>query len=422
MDVTPDVMIADRVLRIKLVKNSTATPPPPTEVEQWALLYQMYVAQARKTGVIIGYEAGDKITYDTIIHDYTPAEAQKIYKKIEAALPQLEARVRREMKALITVRAKETAKDTATLLAKFNAEYRRIYEKHLPPLAPRQKTPAAAQYQIAELDAPRRPRLVNSLRPRPERPAPQKIDYEFLAAQRPEPPRGRGAAQEGYLRSLQLWEEIKQEQIQQAQAATAAAVQDYHRELMRWHSEQDAARQPTRSPPDRERRLAEKFSVGTPEIVNDYCAAVYDQHRFPDNYGKVTTSNYASAAKTLTLDFEYISPNELYKTARVAKADNQQYKSLAAYAWLLQLKAVWAADHKELIQRIKFTGYTGIFQSWRGGKKKFCLLSAEITRSAFQELDLQKLDPIACVQHFGEILASVNITQRTKTIKPVAKN
>ena len=418
VDVTPDVLDTGRVLRIKLVKNSTGAPPAPTEVEQWALLYQMYVAQAHKTGVIVGYEAGGRITYDTITHEYTPAEARKIYKKIESALPKLEAQVRRQMEELIKTKAQEEAKDTEELLEKFNAEYRRIYERHLPQPARRSKIPATHQYKIAALDAPRPATAVEESRPRPERPAPQKIDYEFLAAQRPEPPRGRTGSSEAYARSLQLWEEIKQEQIKQAQEQTAAALRAYHQELMHWHSQQDAARHALQGAPRRERETVEKFSAGEVEIVNDYCAAVYQQQRFPTNYGKVTASAYDEAARTLTLAFDYISPNELYKANRIAKGDNQQYKILAAYAWLLQVKGVWAADHKELIERIRFTGHTGIFQSWRGANKRVCLLTAEITRADFQELALKKLDPLACVQHFGQILASVNITQRTKTLKP----
>jgi restriction system protein len=97
--------------------------------------------------------------------------------------------------------------------------------------------------------------------------------------------------------------------------------------------------------------------------------------------------------------FKYVkSKDEIVEVARPIKDRRALYGSVIAQTALRSLHEIFSADRDGLAGTVVLNGYVEAIDKGTGRKVRPCLVTVRVTREAFLELDLTRVEPTACLR------------------------
>lgn len=189
-------------------------------------------------------------------------------------------------------------------------------------------------------------------------------------------------------------------ELQRLRAEHAARVKAQEATLQAQHASVDAFR--------------EAIVAGEPAAVALYFELVLTVCRHPDTLGNqavriafVHESRQLVVEKELPpfdvvpeiAEYRYLkTKNEIAEVARPPKERRAIYRSLIAQIVLQGLHEVFTAEEKAPVDSVVLNGHVDTIDAATGRPIRPCLVTVRTTRSAFSEIDLRNVEPVACLK------------------------
>jgi restriction system protein len=278
------------------------------------------------------------------------------------------------------------------------------------------------------------PLLVSEFKPpqqlATELPPPQASDFM------PEPLTALGALTPGRRRAYAQAMAQGEAAYEQAVAAHAQADRRRREQLARAHSdhEQSVSREG-----ERVRRqhasvdqMARDFAEGKRKAVADYFSGALTVQRYPSDFPTGVKIAYLPPDRELRIDIdlplmtaipelesaEYlITKKELKYKKLAAAARNKLYERVVAQMALRTLRCVFAADRGGLVLEAACNGYVDTIDTATGQNAHWCLVSVQVSRAEFEQLDLARVDPMDCLAYLHAKLSKT--PEKYQPVQPI---
>jgi restriction system protein len=237
----------------------------------------------------------------------------------------------------------------------------------------------------------------------------------------------------GLRRLLGLWVGAVRykSQLAQARARFAAAESEYQRAESERHQALAAARARHHREITQERARAAKrnaymarhragFVAGHAESVEWFVGGVLHASRYPDGFPRQHTVTYRAASREVAVDFE-LPPQDVVPSVRgyryLATRDaieplprpaseiRQRYERLISSVALRTLHEIFTATLPGVVEAVTFEGHVTTVDPATGKPARRRMLTLSATRSAFDDLVLPAVDPVACLAHLDALVS-----------------
>jgi restriction system protein len=216
---------------------------------------------------------------------------------------------------------------------------------------------------------------------------------------------GVAAAREQHAEAVadhQRRESVRREQLAEARKQHEAAVRAAH------HRAQDQHRQVD--------EFARAFEAGEPEAVVSYFELVLQASAYPSGFDQSFKLAYVPESRQLVVEYElpalavvpavkqykYVkSSDAITETARPASQIKALYAAVVAQTSLRTVHELFEADRGRHIDVIVFNGVRHTTDPGSGKRIRPCLVTLRTTRDNFAELDLEHVEPLACLRHLS---------------------
>lgn len=213
------------------------------------------------------------------------------------------------------------------------------------------------------------------------------------------------AAQATHAAAMEAHRQRELDRVQELKRA--ASVHDkWIRDLKKWtenqHEEVD--------------RFRQGFESGDPESVVAYFEFVLQRSSYPQGFPQTFKLAYVPESRQLVVEYE-LPPAEVVPTAklyRYVKASDSiteaprpavqvraLYASVVAQVALRTLHEIFEADRGRNVDVVVFNGVIHTTDPGSGRPIKPCLVTVRATRDTFRELDLARVEPLACLRHLS---------------------
>lgn len=189
-----------------------------------------------------------------------------------------------------------------------------------------------------------------------------------------------------------------------------ADLEDAHRQ----HDARVAARREAAETQNREiDEFKSRFDAGEPEAIVDYFSLVLDNSSYPENFPKRFKMAFVPESRQLVVEYElpaatvvpeargfkYVKARDAIDTMPwPATQIRAMYASVVAQTTLRSLHELFEADRSEKLETVVFNGYVNTIDPATGRAITPHLVTVRVSRAAFLELELAKLDPQACLK------------------------
>jgi restriction system protein len=328
----------------------------------------------------------------------------------EAAKAKAVAEQERAKQDRLAAREAETAAGHAEAEAVTRTLQARLTELETLLVSTLEEDPYIAFEQLKE------PLLLPEFHPLPElaMPGPRPPENEFL----PEPPSGLSALAPGRKRAHAA-------AVEEGRAAYAQALTQ-HDQTERARQEQlDQARteherliardrERIRQQHDAVERWVADFAAGRRKAVADYFREVLATQRYPADFPTGVKVAYLPAEQEIVADIdlplldavpelascEYLLTRKLIKyKPLVVSARNALYQIIIAQMALRTVRSIFVADRGGLARIVACNGYVDTINTATGQPAHWCLVSVQVPREDFDQLDLARVKPLDCLAY-----------------------
>jgi len=172
-----------------------------------------------------------------------------------------------------------------------------------------------------------------------------------------------------------------------------------------------------------------EFAAGMPEAIVKYFTLVLEASSYPEDFPQEAKIAYVPESKQLVIEydlppFEIVPEIGIYKyvktkdeittSSRPAAQRKNLYSSVVAQVTIRTLHELFEADRTGQLETIVFNGYVDSIDRGTGRPVRTCLVTVRTTRETFLELDLSKVDPIACLK-----VLSASLSKSPAELAPV---
>ncbi len=155
------------------------------------------------------------------------------------------------------------------------------------------------------------------------------------------------------------------------------------------------------------------FERGEPQAVIDYFSLVLERSVYPEGFPQEFRAAYVPESKQLVVEYSLPSLSVVprVKAYRYVKASDSfaetnrpdaqvkgTYVSVLAQLTLRTIHEVFEADRWGCVDVVVFNGVLSTVDPGTGKSITPCLVTVRTTRAAFQELNLGRVDPMACLK------------------------
>jgi restriction system protein len=262
---------------------------------------------------------------------------------------------------------------------------------NLDTLKEKAQVPVFQPGRLAEAEQP--PRLVA-----PEEPAGIK---RFMPGAKEKHAEEVARAQQRYETELTAYnyrEAARQQALNEIWSSYQQQVAGIHEKVAAQHAEID--------------KLKQDFAKGVPDAIVTYFMLVLEASNYPIDFPQQAKLAYVPESKQLVVEYElppydrvptigsykYVkAKDEIAETPRPPTQRKALYASVVAQVTIRTLHELFEADRLGHLDTIVFNGYVNAVDPGTGQTVQPHLVTVRTTRDIFNQLDLRRVDPIACL-------------------------
>jgi restriction system protein len=161
-------------------------------------------------------------------------------------------------------------------------------------------------------------------------------------------------------------------------------------------------------------RWAGDFAAGRRKAVADYFREVLATQRYPGDFPTGVKVAYLPAEQEVVADidlpplaavpelasWEYLPIKKTFRYKQLGvTARNSLYQLIIAQMALRTLRCIFAADRSGLARIVACNGYVDTINTATGQPAHWCLVSLQVPREDFDQLDLARVRPLDCLSY-----------------------
>jgi len=163
----------------------------------------------------------------------------------------------------------------------------------------------------------------------------------------------------------------------------------------------------------------ERYQKADPGAILEYCELVLNNSLYPESFPKSFEIDYNPDNKILIVEYslpsldQFPTLNEVKFIRNELKeyyiSDAQHQKMFEATMYNITLRTIhelFEADKIIAIDAITFNGWVNAVNKATGKRENNCILSIQVKRNEFLEIDLAHVDPKACFKTFKGVASS----------------
>lgn len=260
------------------------------------------------------------------------------------------------------------------------------------------------QLKAPVVDPPFNDRGYGTPKPRPQfvEPEPPSKFQQFMLAGKAKHEAAVQVAKQEHEAALEKWakdEKQREAALEKLQVAHQQEVKKHRLEIEAENAKID--------------EFKEKLEAGDAEAVVDYLGMVLEASRYPHSFPKSHKIAYVPESKQVVLehdlpDFDVVPDIKTYKyvktrdeittTARPATQRKALYSSVIAQLALRTAHEIFEADRNGNVDTLVYNGMVDTVDKRTGKSTRVCLISFRVTTDAFEELQLDRVDPHECLK------------------------
>jgi restriction system protein len=166
-------------------------------------------------------------------------------------------------------------------------------------------------------------------------------------------------------------------------------------------------------------RRGAAFAARDAEAVAWFAGRVLDASRYPDGFPREYQVSYRPGSRDVVVEFElpprdvipsvrayrYVQANDVIEPLpRPENEIRQRYRRLISCVTLRTLHEIFSATSPAVVQAVIFTGHVTTIDRATGQTVRPALLSVSAQRSAFAELVLAAVEPVACLARMNAVM------------------
>jgi restriction system protein len=163
-----------------------------------------------------------------------------------------------------------------------------------------------------------------------------------------------------------------------------------------------------------------RYETGSPEAVERYVQMVLARSAYPESIAGEPDARFEESSQTLIVSFwlpgpsdvpniveyKYVSSRKAIKPVEMKQKDFQAfYDDIIHQIALRTMHEAFVADYARHIDAVVFNGWVRGIDPKTGKEFTSCILSCEVSRKQFMELDLAHVSPKECIRGLKGITA-----------------
>jgi len=193
-------------------------------------------------------------------------------------------------------------------------------------------------------------------------------------------------------------ESVRQQNLAQARAAFEHHVAEIQQRTAALNAEIDS--------------FQREFFAGSPFAIINYFTMVLTASNYPDGFPQHAKLAYVPESRQLVIEYDlpsidivpavgsykYIKArDEITEVARPQTQRKALYASMIAQVTLRTLFELFKADRTGYLDTVVLNGYVDSVDKGTGRLARTCLVTVRTSRDTFTQLNLSKVDPLACL-------------------------
>lgn len=167
--------------------------------------------------------------------------------------------------------------------------------------------------------------------------------------------------------------------------------------------------------------LKTSYFNNNPEAIIEYCELVLNNSQYPDNFPQNFEIDYNPDNKILIVEYalppldqfqtlnevKYIASRDEFKEYHISETQLIKLFELTMYKITLRtVHELFEADKTNALDAISFNGWINSINRATGKRENTCILSIQVKKQEFIEIDLSQVDPKACFKNFKGVGSS----------------
>lgn len=164
--------------------------------------------------------------------------------------------------------------------------------------------------------------------------------------------------------------------------------------------------------------FASRYSSGDPEAVGEYFSLVLERSLLPEGCPEIFRLAYNPDSRQLIVehtlptldivpavgDLSYVrSKDEIREKPRKKGDIKEIYERTIAGISLRVIHEMFSSDAAGVVQALVFNGVVETISPSTGEEIRPCIVSARVTRGDLSRIQIEKVDPVACLRSLGSI-------------------
>lgn len=163
-----------------------------------------------------------------------------------------------------------------------------------------------------------------------------------------------------------------------------------------------------------------KFEKGNAEQIEKYFSYILDESKYPQGFIKDFELQYIKEKRMLVISYylpnenlvpkvvqhKYVSSrNEIDEVLLSDKKFTKFYNDVIYMCCLRTIKEIFSSDDKEYVDSIVYNGWIKYIDKSNGKDTESCVLTIEVDKNKFNEINLQNVDYKECIKGLKGIFA-----------------
>ncbi|HEX4953368.1 MAG TPA: restriction endonuclease [Thermoanaerobaculia bacterium] len=165
------------------------------------------------------------------------------------------------------------------------------------------------------------------------------------------------------------------------------------------------------------------------DAVASYFSLVLERSTYPDGFPQHANIAYVPESKQLVVEYDlpafdvvpeilahkYNKSRDSITEVRRSAVDRRRiYGSVVAQTALRTLHEVFEADRTRAVDTVVLNGHVDAIDAATGRRARPCVVSVRTTRSVFEELELDRVEPVACLRALN-----ASVSKKPEELLPV---
>ncbi|HOP08061.1 MAG TPA: restriction endonuclease [candidate division Zixibacteria bacterium] len=168
-------------------------------------------------------------------------------------------------------------------------------------------------------------------------------------------------------------------------------------------------------------QMKEKYLERNADSITEYCEMVLNNSEYPDSFPKNFELEYSPESKILILEYEfpgieclprvkevkYIASRKELKESYISESQmNRMFDDAMYKVTLRTIHELFEADVADAVDAISFNGWVKAVNRATGKEETNCILSIQVKKGEFTEIDLSNVDSKACFKNLKGVASS----------------